>query len=811
MKKSSKFGRFLMELIQILMVYLGVASALTCMTGCLDVVYDRLMLYIFLAIGAVLFYAFFSVLETFKRGKFYGIGGLLLFYVALAVKFGPEIYQGTITIVNSFLKAFMNFTGTNVELLSYLDEVEVNVQFSNTLVLILVGVLVVAIISAFFYRRRKSSVFIIFTAPFVLIPFFVGRVGGFIEFFTYLVILIAVIGTRQQRTNSTDRRLRQKLSVILVMVGLISGVVSYIIIPPARYERNKDRLLEVKNTLTALGSWSYDDVMEWIRAYFSGDEMDYGKIGNKANVGHTGKIIMKVSGDLNKEHGLYLKSFVGDVYKDNKWSATKRTPEYEQDLTMLEASKITPDNYHVQLRTDVADQEKTGVDNLWASGDLRVRNLAFGYGNYAVPVLPVQSYITSKNGRMKVKEPGIDYKEEYYYEYPYVIRKLLMSPTEDLVDPVFWTDYEEKTKLLETFAKKYYLEVPDELKSICGEYRKSYKKVIDKYLEGEGDISDVLKTVRQFISQDTSYTESPGKTPSGEDTVKYFLKESKKGYCTYYASAAAILLRSIGIPTRYVEGVYIPADKIENSLPEEIEVKDKDEHAWVEVYDKRYGFVTFETTPGRGEQLEEEEKDNSGYNGEGKGEGEANDDSVTPSPIPSEVPKNDMIFEDIDGNEEESEETGLDGGELGSGSEESSVLGTVITIIIIVILIAGVCEGQRRLRKMMYRKGLTGLKDKRRRIRLTHRHLAKYFAGRGIVYTGQTTGELVELMTEKLGVPHTTAQCYIDMVFAAAFGPDTISEKDIFKFRETCDEICRHAYNDAGIFKKIYYMYVLVL
>ena len=798
-----------MEMIQVLMVYLGVFSALNCMAGCLDLVYDGMMVALLLGGGALLFYAFFSVLETFRRGKLYGIGGLLVFYVALAVKFGREIYQGTITIVNSFLKAFMNFTGTNIELVSYLDDVDISVSFSVTLVLILVGVLMIAIISAFFYRRRKSSIFILCTVPYVLVPFFVGKVGNFIDFFTYLVILIAVIGTRQQRSNSTDRRLRQKLSVILVIVGFLSGLISYLVITPERYERNKGKLLEIKNTVTALGTWSYDDVMAWVKSYFSGDEIEYGKIGNKANIGHTGKVILKLSGDLNKEHGLYLKGFVGDIYKDNKWSSIKKNPEYDQDLTMLAAQKITPDTYHVQLRTDVGNEHRTGVDDLWATGRLRIRNLSFGYGNYVIPVLPVEGYNTEKNGRLRSKNPGIDYTEDYFYEYPYVIRKLLLTPTEDLVDPVFWTDYEDKTKLLETFAKKYYLDVPDELKKICNDYKKSYKQVIDNYNDGQGDISDVLKTVRQYISEDTSYSESPGKTPSGKDTVEYFLKESKKGYCSYYATAAAMLLRSVGIPARYVEGVYVTDKAIKNALPEEVEVKDKDEHAWVEVFDKRYGFVTFETTPGRGEQLEEEKQEDSGYNGEGQGEG--NDATVTPTPIPSEVPKNNMEFEDIDGNEDPSEETGMDGGQLGSGKEDSTVLQTVITIVLVILLIAGICEGQRRIRKMLYRKGLTGLKDKRRRIRLTHRHLAKYFVRRGIEYRGQTTAELIEQMTQTLEVPQTTARVYVDMVFAAAFGPDNISEKDIFRFREVCDEICRHAYNDAGIIKKVYYMYVLVL
>ena len=55
-----------MEMIQVLMVYLGVFSALNCMAGCLDLVYDGMMVALLLGGGALLFYAFFSVLETVR-------------------------------------------------------------------------------------------------------------------------------------------------------------------------------------------------------------------------------------------------------------------------------------------------------------------------------------------------------------------------------------------------------------------------------------------------------------------------------------------------------------------------------------------------------------------------------------------------------------------------------------------------------------------------------------------------------------------------------------------------------------------------
>lgn len=813
-KQSNKVIGILMEFVQILMVFMGVAAALTCTATSLELIYDRTMFLSFMFVGSVLFYALFSVLETMKLGKLFGIGGLLVFYGALTIRFHEELIKGFITIVNSFLKQFMSFSGSNLALLTYKDKDDVSVGFSTTLVLIILGVFVIAVVSAFFYRKRRSSVFLVMTLPFVIIPMYVGKVGYFTDMIIYLVILMAVIGTRQQKTASTDRQIRQKLSVLLVGVGLIAGLLSFIIVTPARYERNKNTLLEVKNTITSLASWSSEDMFTWIRANFNDSAIDYGKIGKKAEVNHTGQTLVKISGDVNTNYGLYLKSFVANVYESNKWTSNKKNAEFKQDLAVLASQNITPDSYHVQLRNDVGDNEKSGFEDLWSIGNLHVRNLAFGFGNYLIPVLPESAYITENDGMLTTRIPGIEYDEEYYLNYPYSIRRMLMTPSEDLTDPVFWTTYTDKTDALKAFAEKYYLQVPEDLNGICEQFKSEYKTIIDNYNDGVSDISDVLKAVREFISRDTTYTESPGRTPSGRDTVEYFLTESKKGYCTYYATAAAIILRSVGIPTRYVEGLYITPEELQKGVPGEISVPDYDAHAWIEVYDERYGFVTFETTPGRGEQIGAESQGGSGYSdgagGDGSGEGESD---VTPTPQVTEVPEENMEFEDIEGNEEkEDQDTGKDDIDTAvKGEQDSGVLKTILIILVVMVVIAGIMEGQRRIRKYLFRKNLSDLKNKRRRIRLTHRHLTPYLMKKGVRYDGQSMEELIGEIRDALGVSEAVVRLYVDMVFRAAFGPDDLTDQDMFRFREAYEDICRHAYRDAGLISKIYYMYIMVL
>jgi Transglutaminase-like superfamily/Domain of unknown function (DUF4129) len=94
-----------------------------------------------------------------------------------------------------------------------------------------------------------------------------------------------------------------------------------------------------------------------------------------------------------------------------------------------------------------------------------------------------------------------------------------------------------------------------------------------------------------------TYTLSPQLPPPGRDKIDYFLFTSHEGYCEYFATAMGDMLRSLGIPTRLVNG-YGPGtyDSQSNSYV----VRSEDAHTWVEAYFPSYGWIPFEPTPDTG-------------------------------------------------------------------------------------------------------------------------------------------------------------------------------------------------------------------
>ena len=154
--RNNKLINFILEFSQIMLVFLGVYSALMCTASSLDMIYDGKLCLLLLFAASIVFYGLFTVLETFRKGKLYGLIGITMFFLALVIRFKGALLKGIVSAANSFLKEFMNYTGTNVSLLSYADTESASAKFCTTLLLILIGVYFVALISAFFYRRRRS-------------------------------------------------------------------------------------------------------------------------------------------------------------------------------------------------------------------------------------------------------------------------------------------------------------------------------------------------------------------------------------------------------------------------------------------------------------------------------------------------------------------------------------------------------------------------------------------------------------------------------------------------------------------------------
>jgi transglutaminase-like putative cysteine protease len=105
---------------------------------------------------------------------------------------------------------------------------------------------------------------------------------------------------------------------------------------------------------------------------------------------------------------------------------------------------------------------------------------------------------------------------------------------------------------------------------------------------------DKARALAHWLTTNRSlrYDTNVGTPPGDRDLVDFFLFESRRGYCQYFASAMAMMARSVGLPTRVATG-YAPGSRMGDNL---YEYREANAHAWAEVYFPGYGWQIFEAT-----------------------------------------------------------------------------------------------------------------------------------------------------------------------------------------------------------------------
>jgi hypothetical protein len=104
---------------------------------------------------------------------------------------------------------------------------------------------------------------------------------------------------------------------------------------------------------------------------------------------------------------------------------------------------------------------------------------------------------------------------------------------------------------------------------------------------------DKAAAIENHLRTRFGYTLELPKT-AAKDPISNFLFERKEGHCEYFASSMAVMLRTLGIPSRVVNG--FRTDEF-NDISGSYVVRAKDAHAWVEAYFPGYGWQTFDPTP----------------------------------------------------------------------------------------------------------------------------------------------------------------------------------------------------------------------
>ena len=384
---------------------------------------------------------------------------------------------------------------------------------------------------------------------------------------------------------------------------------------------------------------------------------------------------------------LYLKAFQAADYSKRRWKELDGSA-YEAYSSMFE--RLNDGNNTPLLMGYHAVSKLTGMGAVGiksASYDIIVTQHV-GDGNSYIPMSAIQidgksvDFIadTDMNIRLAGDNAGA---EEITHSYRLVEWRNFSSIYKLVANgAVLAAANDEYTR----FVYDYYLDTDDACDDRIKNELFELIKSDDYSLSTSSGKAEFILDTLAYLADNYQYTLSPGTTPSGKDYVEYFLFEQKKGLCTHFASAAAMILRSAGIPTRYVEGYVVPenlfrgnasaAESVsirgdgelyrENWNYYDVVVTDRYAHAWIEVYLDGIGWVNVDPTPGyatqylRSQSYSVDERDN---------ENNTQEDTTE-----SDTDESSSVTENV---EESSEE--LSAGELGERTTEDGVSETDTT------------------------------------------------------------------------------------------------------------------------------------
>ncbi len=334
-------------------------------------------------------------------------------------------------------------------------------------------------------------------------------------------------------------------------------------------------------------------VLLQVRKAVQGDEYQVtggignGEIGKTGAVSLSGTKLFRVSVD-DHEETLYLKGYVSGDYQNGVW----KTKEEEAKIFAGESALGLPFLFP-ELKIDELIPEKEQKDLFHGDRELTI---AYQKKNDASVLMPYFADINEMKGIVSGDTSIIKTNAEKQYQIRYYSMKDSMdflklegkvqeSILEGLSNSEIESNYFYGMQGYQNYIEETYLKVPENIR----------EKIQRQYTEAvQGNtLYEKAKSIQNFLKKNYEYTYRPGLTPEGKDPVLYFLEDSKKGFCTQYASAAVFLFRSCSIPARYVEGYKIRADQWKNGSAQ---VTDYDAHAWAEVYVTNIGWIPVDVT-----------------------------------------------------------------------------------------------------------------------------------------------------------------------------------------------------------------------
>jgi hypothetical protein len=142
-------------------------------------------------------------------------------------------------------------------------------------------------------------------------------------------------------------------------------------------------------------------------------------------------------------------------------------------------------------------------------------------------------------------------------------------------------------------SERGFTEKPNEVYLQLPENSKAIVALAQEIVAGTATPQKKVRHVITYLQNNCAYSLNP-KRDERFSLLEDFLLHTREGYCEHFATAAVLLLRVAGVPTRLVSGF---SQGEWNHLGKYFMVRQRDAHTWIEAYLPDSGWTPFDPTP----------------------------------------------------------------------------------------------------------------------------------------------------------------------------------------------------------------------
>jgi transglutaminase-like putative cysteine protease len=288
-----------------------------------------------------------------------------------------------------------------------------------------------------------------------------------------------------------------------------------------------------------------------------------------------------------------------DVYRNGKWSTDRIHAFPVDEEPWIDSTQLY--------------RGPTSV----MTADITIQNLSQPW--MPAPATPSAALASTdgdtKTIRVRRLDGSLSFQDPMYEGMRYTVRADIPTYTPEILSQLIRTESGELSPLFEAAESagetvprlgeqnepielpdnEFWIEVPDDLGSGVQALARTRTKNMTTNFERALALEHYFRLSGEFVYD----TAVPSEYITGD--VSDWLTDpanpyARHGYCEQFATAMALMGRSIGVPSRVVLG-FTPGDALNDTI---VQVKDKNAHAWVEMWIPTYGWMAFDPTPRSG-------------------------------------------------------------------------------------------------------------------------------------------------------------------------------------------------------------------